>query len=274
MPIVESQFGYHLIEILDKGKETKQVRIAFIEREMRPSSKTYQKYYAEASEFGGKYNTFEKFDKAIIDLGLNKRIADQLHETDRNLPGVEGARELVKWAYKAKKNDISPVFEFGGKYVIAKLTSIKDKGILPLDAIKAEVEIEARKEKKAELLLKKLAEAKAAGNLEAIAGKLNTKVEPIQNVTFASGFVPGIGREAELTAEAFVLPKTKVSDPIKGESACFIMEVEEVKPAPAQTDFKQQLNNLSQQLKSRADYEVFEALKDKTEIKDYRIKFY
>lgn len=274
LPVVESQFGYHLIEILDKGKESKRVRVAFIERELKPSSKTYQKYYSQASEFGGKYNTAESFDKAIVDLGLNKRIADYIKETDRNLPGIEGARELVKWAFKAKKNEVSPVFDFGGKYIIAKLTVIKDKGILPLEAVRNEVEMEARKNKKAELLLKKLSDAKSAGTLDAIASKLNTRVEPIQSVSFAAGYIPGIGREPEILGQAFVLPKGKLSDPIKGENACFIMMVENVKPAPTATDYKQQQNNLQSQLKSRVDYEVFEALKDKTEIKDNRIKFY
>jgi peptidyl-prolyl cis-trans isomerase D len=274
LTIVESQFGYHLIEILDKGAETKRVRVAFIDREMRPSSKTYQKFYGQASEFGGKYNTAEKFDKAIIDLGLNKRIADFLKETDRNIPGVEGARELVKWAFKAEKNQISPVFEFGGKYIIAKLSSVKDKGVLPLDAVRTEVEAEAKKEKKAEILIKKLNESKVAGTLDAIASKVNGRVEPIQNVTFSAGFVPGLGREAEISAQAFILPKGKISDPIKGESGVYIMQVDEVKAAPATTDYKNQINTLAQQLKSRAEYEVFEALKEKSDIKDNRIKFY
>jgi peptidyl-prolyl cis-trans isomerase D len=274
LTVVESQFGYHLIEILDKGAETKRVRVAFIDREMRPSSKTYQKFYGQASEFGGKYNTAEKFDKAVIDLGLNKRIADFLKETDRNIPGVEGARELVKWAFKAEKNEISPVFEFGGKYIIAKLNSVKDKGVLPLDAVRTEVEAEAKKEKKAEILIKKLNDAKGAGSLDAIASKLNGRVEPIQNVTFSAGFVPGLGREAEISAQAFILPKGKLSEPIKGESGVYIMQVDEVKTAPATTDYKNQINTLAQQFKSRAEYEVFEALKEKSDIKDNRIKFY
>lgn len=275
MPIVESQFGYHLIEILDKGKETKRVKVGFIDREQRPSSKTFQKFYSQASEFAGKNNDAAKFDKAIIDMGLNKRIAENIKEVDRNIPGVEGARELVKWAYKAKKDEISPVFEFSGKYIIAKLNVIKDKGTLPLEAVKPEVEMQAKKEKKAEMLIKKMQDASSgASSIEQIAAKLNGKVEPVENITFAAGFIPGMGREPELNALPFNLTKGKISAPVKGDNGVFVVVVEEIKePAPT-TDYKTQLTNIGQQLKQRVDYEMFEALKEKANVVDNRIKFF
>ena len=43
---------------------------------------------------------------------------------------------MIRWAYQAEKGDVSKVFTFGDKYVIGRLTDIRDKGILPLDAVR------------------------------------------------------------------------------------------------------------------------------------------
>lgn len=59
--------------------------------------------------------------------GLNKRIADNIRETDKSVPGLESPRELVRWAYQANKGDISKAFTFGDKYVVAHLTDVKKR---------------------------------------------------------------------------------------------------------------------------------------------------
>jgi peptidyl-prolyl cis-trans isomerase D len=126
MPVVISQFGVHIIEILDKGAPTKQVQIASVERKIEPSQKTYDNVYNKAMEFASKNTTPESFDSSIVKQGLNKRIADNIRENDKNIPGLEQPRELVRWAYSAKKDDISKVFTFGNKYAIGHLTEIRE----------------------------------------------------------------------------------------------------------------------------------------------------
>ena len=112
MPIVTSQFGVHLIEVTAKGPSTRQVQVAILQRKIEPSQKTYDLLYNKASEFAVKNTTGESFDSSIVKQGLNKRIADNIRENDKNVPGLEQPRELVRWAYAAKKNDVSKVFTF------------------------------------------------------------------------------------------------------------------------------------------------------------------
>lgn len=277
MPIVESQFGIHLIEITDKGKESKSINVAYLVREVRPSNKTFQSFYAKASEFAGKNNTAESFDKAIVDMGMNKRIADNVKELDRNLPGIQGARDIVRWAYKAKQNEISPVFEASGKYIVAKLTAIKDKGTLPFETVKDKVEIEAKREKKADMMAKEMEDAIKGGSssLDALATKFKTSVMNADNANFGSGFVPGLGREEEVSGYVFAAPKkSQLSKVIKGEMGVYVIKVDEVvEPAASADNFKTNRDQLTQQTKQRADYELFEALKDKADVKDNRAKF-
>ena len=182
MPIVTSQFGVHLIEIMEKGSLSRQIQVAVVERKIEPSQKTYDLLYNKASEFGSRNLNSTSFDSSIVKQGLNKRIADNIREIDKNIPGLEQPRELVRWAYGAKIGEISKVFTLGDKYVIANLKDIREKGFLPLESVKDPITAEVRKQKKAELLIEKFNNASAA-SVDAIAQKLNVTATDAENIT-------------------------------------------------------------------------------------------
>ncbi len=273
MPIVTSQFGVHLIEILDKGASTKQIQVAVVERKIDPSQKTFDLIYNKANEFASKNISGESFDSSIVKLGLNKHIADNIKENDKNISGLDQPRELVRWVYSAKKGDISKVFTIGDKYVIAHLVDIREKGFLPLESVKDQVTLEVRKQKKAEMLIEKFNKA-TASNIDAIAKKLNTTTIDADNVTLANNFIPGIGNEPDAVGTIFALKTNQISKPIKGENAVIVVLVKSFKePAPSK-DYSAIIKQLGDQHRSRSDYEVFNALKEKAGIEDNRGKFY
>ena len=96
LTIVKSDFGVHLIEVMDKSPASKQVKVLVLDRKIEPSQKTYDNIYNKASEFASKNITEESFDSSIVKQGLNKRIADNLRENDKNVPGLDQPRELVE----------------------------------------------------------------------------------------------------------------------------------------------------------------------------------
>ena len=273
--IVESQFGFHLIEVTGRGVEKRKVEIATIDRAVEPSSQTFQAMYGKASEFAGKNTTAPLFDSAIVKQGMNKRIAENIRETDKNLAGLENARELVRWAYTAKKGDISKVFELSNKYVIAQLTEIKDKGILPLDAVKTQVETEAKKEKKAQQFTASFKAAMAGvTSLYQLAPKVKATAEKVDNQAFANATVMGIGREGAVVGNVFAMKANKISEPIKGDAGVFVVQVSEIIAPPPAKDYKANQTQVQGALKQRVDYELFEALKEKADVQDNRAKFY
>lgn len=273
MPIVASQFGVHLIEITEKGPATRQVQLAIVERKIEPSQKTYDEMYNKANEFAATNSSTEAFNDAIIKQGLNKRIADNLRETDRNVAGLEQPRELIRWAYTAKKGDLSKVFTFGDKYVIATLTDIREKGFLPLEAVKDQVTAEVRKQKKAEMLIEKF--KNATGNtVDEIASKLNLTAIDGDNVSFANGYIPNLGNEPAIVGTIFSLKSGQLSKPIKGDNAVAVLTVKSFQEPPATTDYSANIKSVADTRKSRSDYEVFNALKEKAEIEDNRANFY
>ncbi len=276
MTVVESQFGIHLIEILDRSKETRRLNIATVERLTEPSDKTFQNIYSKASDFSTKNRTLEAFEAAATEGGYNVRIAPNIKPMEGKVAGLDNPRPIIQWAYNtAKKGDVSEVYEVGNKYVVVVLAEKYEKGVKPLETIKEELEAEVRKEKKAEQFIKEF-EAALAGNpaIDALAGKMNAPVETAQNVVFSAGSIPGMGKEPEVLGTIAALKVATVSKPVKGLSGVYVVYVDNVVEAPEVTDFAPAKKQLAQTLASRADYEVYEALKDKAEVKDNRVKFY
>jgi peptidyl-prolyl cis-trans isomerase D len=276
LQVVESQFGMHLIEVTDKGKESKRLLVSIVERNSTPSSATYQFYYGKASEFAGKNNNKDLFEKAAKEQGLNKRTAEYLRETDRNFNGIENAREVVRWAYGAKKEEVSPVFQIGEKYLVAMLTKIKEKGTLPLEEVKDLVEIEAKKQKKADKFIAEFeANMKSASSIEQIAQKMNLQLETASNQSFINGVLGNYGREATIVGAAFGSKAKVLSKPSKGDNAVFVYIVTDYTEAPASTDnYVSNAKNVESAVRQRVDYEIFEALKEKADIEDRRAVFF
>ena len=273
MAIVISQFGVHLIEIMDKGVPSKQVQVAIVERKIEPSQKTYDNIYNKAMEFASKNPDAPSFESSIVKQGLNKRIADNIRENDKNILGLDQPRELVRWAFTAKKDDISKVFTFGDKYAIARLTEIREKGTLPLDLVKDQVTAEVRKTKKADILIEKF--NKASGTtIDEIAQKLNTTATDADNVTFANNYIPGIGNEPAVVGTIYNAKANQITKPIKGDNGVAVVYIVSVKEAPPITDIPGNKKQITDQRKSRSDYEVFNALKEKANIDDNRGRFY
>ena len=273
MPIVTSQFGIHLIEITDKGVPAKQVQIATLERKVEPSQKTYDDIYAKANQFASVNKTVELFDSACIKQSLSKRIADNIRETDKNIPGLDSPRELIRWVYEAKTGEVSKAFSLGEKYVIAKLVQIKDKGTLPLDIVREQVTAEVRKDKKAEQMIERI-NAAGATTIEALAQKLNITTTDVDAINFQNPYVQGLGNEPKVVGTIFGMKQGTLSKPVKSESGVIVLFVKSITAPAAITDYSTNIKQIVDQRRSRSEYEVFNALKEKANIEDNRGKFY
>ncbi len=271
--VVESQFGYHIIEVVDQKGNTEKRAVTFIDRAVEPSTKTFQVVYGSADEFARSITSLASFDQEIANRGLNKRIASSLKENDKTIAGLENPRELIRWAYKAEKEDVSEVFELGNTFVVAALTAVREEGFTALDEIKEELEAGAIKEKKAAKFMEEF-EAARAGDIQTIADNMNLPLELKDNILFSAAAVSGLGREPALLGTVGGMETGDISKPIKGGQGVYVVYLESRADAPAQADYRTNASILNSSLSSRVDYEVFEALKEKADIVDNRAKFF
>ncbi|MGI8892929.1 MAG: peptidylprolyl isomerase [Bacteroidia bacterium] len=273
MPIVETQFGIHIIEITDQSKTSPRAEVALLVKDIDPSSNTFQRAYSEASEFAASSNTTEKFDNAVKERGLNKQIADNVKINDRNMQGLEGTREIVRWAFQdSKKGDVSKAFELSDRYVVAHLVGAKDKGIPTMDQVREQVEVEAKKEKKTEMIQQKA--ANAGNDIEKIAAAVNAPVQAADNITLSNPVIPGAGREPFVVGYAFGMNKGDVSKALKGETGVYFVKLENITEAPEKTEFTAEKQQIRQTKTSRAEFDVFNALKENANVEDNRSRFY
>jgi peptidyl-prolyl cis-trans isomerase D len=268
MKIVTSQFGVHLIEIMDQSKTTKRVKVIFVDRKVEPTTKTFNAVLSKANDFISKTPSGDQFASSAKNLGLPVRPADNIKETDKTLPGMENSRELIVWAFKAKKGEMSKVYAVGQKYVIGHLLDIKEKGFASLDNIRPRIELLVKKDKKASMLMDKM-----KGSVDEVASKNNLTVDTTSKVSFQSGGIPGHGMEYDVVGTIFSM-KTGETKTIKGSNGVYVITLQGFINPDAPANFNGMKGQMMQQVQQKAENGFFEALKELANIVDNRGKYF
>jgi peptidyl-prolyl cis-trans isomerase D len=269
--MIETSFGYHVIEITGKSDEVEKMQLAVLSRKVDPSGETYQMFYSEASRFAGENQTAEKFNSAVKEKNLIPRTVPNIRLMQDQIAGLDNPRQLIQWTFKSEEGAISEVFEFGNKYVIAQLTAKREKGVSTFEQMKGELTFEVRKEKKGKTLTEKMANAT---DLNQLATTVGGKINPAKGVGFMSFQLPGAGIEPSVLAYATSLEENKISVPIIGNMGVYVIKVLTKNQAPATEDYTAAKKSASQNLQSRATYEAYKVLKEAAEVEDFRNKFY
>ncbi|MGB0403196.1 MAG: peptidylprolyl isomerase [Salibacteraceae bacterium] len=271
MPIVFTQFGYHLIEITDMTERKEKVEIVNITRTIEASDETFEKAYNKASEFSIQNGTLETFIVAAEENPeLNVQSFDFVKEGDKTLGSIENPRSIIRWAYGAEVGQVSDVYEIGNQFIVASLSSIKNKGVLPFEEAKDRLEEEVKKEKKAEFILAKIGSTKG---IEAIAKGLGKSVQTTSDVSFANFSIPQIGPESKVLGIAYGLNEGEESEVIKGDNGIYVIRVDRIANSDA-GNLDLTKNQIARSIGTRVDYEVFEALRERGNVEDNRHKFY
>jgi len=273
--VVETDFGFHVIHITDLTTPLKKARVAIIQRELVPSTDTYQFIYSQANKFAVENKTIDLFEKAVVELGKPKRIADNIKIMDNNIVGLSSPREIVRWAYDEKTdvNSISRIFEIDDKFIIAVLKGKTEKGIPRLEDIKDKIEPLAIKMLKADLLEKRLKDI-GTGSLENMAQKAGVKVELASDMRFSSNNMPAIGPEPKVIGTALALSKGTISQPIKGNNGVFVVQVNNINEAPETDNYMSSKMMMKNYFVQRVQFDINNALEKVYKVEDNRHIFY
>lgn len=276
---VYTQFGIHLVQVTQRSEPVKKARVATITRPITPSKQTRDSVYAEAVKFASKNNTGAKFEQAITDNELTKKLAPNLRANDERISGLQNPRAFVRAVFKTEAGQIiqdekkNPIFELGDRYVIGVVSVVRQKGIAPFELVRNDIEVEVRKQKKAEKIIADW-QGKLSSGLEAIAQQAGGEVKQAENIKFSSFQIPGAGIEPKVIATATTMQKDELSKPIAGEMGVYVIKVTSITSPPQKEDFAPEKQSISRNLAQRASYQVFNALKELADIKDYRSKFF
>jgi peptidyl-prolyl cis-trans isomerase D len=273
---VTTQFGAHLINIQEKTSPIAKANVLILSREIEPSSKTIDEYYAKANDFAVNAQNYEAFKNQAKERNLFIVNYEGLRAEDRKINDLGNSRELVQWAFNPERevNDVSKVFDFEGKYVVASLVGIKEKGFPPYEQLKTELTPLAIIDKKAESFAAEFVKASSGkSDLNAVASEIGLQVNTA-SFTFGSFSVPSAGVEPGLIGKAFAMPAQKISDPIQGKAGSYVIVVNDIQKVDIPEDLAEQKKTISSTMSGRVESSVNNALKKVANVEDNRYKFF
>jgi parvulin-like peptidyl-prolyl isomerase len=270
LQIVQSEFGWHLIEVT--GKNFPFTKIAKISRDIEPRNETIKAAYASAKDFTINCSDTASFRAAAKNLNGGTQVikAPNIRANATNVSGLSDAGEFVSWAFSAEMGEISQPMRIGNEYIIAALTDIREKGVPTLQNIYDQAKAEVIKQKKAE----KYVELMKEGSLQDIASRISSEIKKAEKVTFRASNIPGSGisaQENKLVGICMGLEKDKISSPIIGEGGVYVVQrTGDIQSETSQDDYKSDKERQSMSYRQRAANAVGNALRESAKIEDYR----
>ena len=272
MGVVETQFGYHLIEVQGQKNKQEAYKIATVTKEIEPSEATLTQVFSESAKFEEAVRNGD-FTKAAEEKGLTPKPVNKIGKLDSNIPGIGYNRSIVNWAFQedTKVGDIKRE-NINNMYVIAQLTRKSDKKAL-MSIAEASVTVTPilRNQKKAQ----KIRESITGTTLQEMATSQNIATKTADAITRSSPTIAGAGTEPLVVGSAFGTKSGEMTPLIDGETGVFAVRVVSSTKAPALESYVAYVNQLKTAINANAiNTKVFNALKNAADIEDNRADFY
>jgi peptidyl-prolyl cis-trans isomerase D len=275
MPIVRTQYGVHLIEILGQ-KKAEITKLADISRGVRASAKTVKNGWNEANEFSINYSDADSFRNAVDTAGYTPKEANAIRLNAQNVGSLRDAYDIVRWSYKAEVGEVSQPIKNGSTWVVALLSAAREGGEPLLEDIRDDVETKVIEEKKAEMYIEIMGDP-SLGSPSAIADAADTRVRKANATAFNALSIPGAGagKEPEVLGLAFGIPVGEMSKPIRGTSGIYVLApTGEIIPAQPKdnylTEYSSVIKNFQDRASSLAATGFYGSIKEKADITDDR----
>ncbi len=268
--VVETQFGYHIIDIKDQKNKQKAVKIATIAQKIEVSEKTSNDVFKKTTKFEMTSSKGNFAEVAAADKYEVKPV-NKIKALDEFIPGLQSQRTIVQWAFDEERA-IGSIKRFQVKdgFAVVQLTAKAKAGLMSVADARTNVEGIIRNEKKGA----KIIAGFSGATIEEIAKSQKVTVKNAASLTLKNPTISGAGNEPKVVGTAFGLEKGKVSKPIQGEKGVYVIEVTGKTEAKKLDNYKSYANKATKEQINAVDSQVIKALKEAAEIEDSRAKFY
>jgi len=234
--VVKTDFGYHIIDLISQKDFKTAYKIANVAKEIIASDVTVNKASLDATKASA-IKTKAELEKYIAKNGLSlTAVPNMIKENDYQAGALQDARGLIRWAFEAKKGDISEPFSVGDQFIVAVLDKINDKGVQDAATARPGCEAIIRNNKKADIIKKKIGSNPTLESVASAYGKQIQGAGADSTITFNSQIINGVGMEAKVIGAAFNKEyQSKVSPLIDGTTGVFIVKVNSIQNKPAET---------------------------------------
>jgi len=273
--VVTSSYGTHLVQITEKTSPIKKYKIGAIMTEVVPSQDTYNKLYNSLNQYISQNNNLEKFKSAAAEAGYMCQPNVQLLENQTNIANIENSRQVIRWVNSNKKGSISDIFECQNYFVVAAVEGELKAGFRSLAEVSDILKRELINEKKGAKIVDFL-KAKNITSLENYAIAMNSTIQDVKFVTFATPRITAIGSEPVVNAYAITSEVGQITPPFAGKNAAYVLSVTNKNKIDQTYDEAQQ----KQQMNMQNSYRVMQIIQDnsllksKATVEDNRSRFY
>lgn len=269
--IVKTDFGFHVVEILDQKAKSRMVKVATLAQTIEPSENTIDDVFNRTSKFEIALQD-KDFQAVAKENDVVVRPVNNIKELDENIPGLGSQRAIVRWAFEdgTKVGDYKRFSIPGLGYAVVQISAVNEKGLMTPEAASASVIPEIRKEKKARMIREKI----SGSTVDAVAKSQNVAVSNASAVNMKNPTLSGAGLEPKVVGVAFGLKEGETSKLIDGNKGVFMVQVSKKTAAPKLDNYQAIVNRLNGARLNTSQMKAYEALKETADIEDNRATFY
>ncbi|MEC8401666.1 MAG: peptidylprolyl isomerase [Bacteroidota bacterium] len=265
---VETTYGVHLIEVLDRRSEVEEARVAFITKPVSASAGTAREAYAMASEFAINATDKESLMAAAADAGYATGEANSIAPAARSIAGVRDAAEIVSWAYRSEAGEVSNPILTPDFYIVVHLDAATKAGVPELESVRDEMREGAINEAKGELYAEKMDGA----NLEDIAAAVGETVKTGRDLSIKFPTVRGSGASTEpkVAGAALAIPVGSMSSPIVGTHGVWVIAPQNVTEAGSKDSYLEEQSTLASRARTNFPFTVLNTMQKAAGVEDNR----
>lgn len=276
--VVETDYGYHIINIEDKKSGAMTYKVANLVKTIKASDKTENEVYTKATRFiqqiqGKSFNDFSNIAKKGNFQFFNPK---EVGRFSGQLPGLgtDKDQDIIAWAFhkKRKKGDTEIFTVDGtGDRIVAYVNGVQDAGTADPEAVRDQIEPIIKNKLIAKRITDQITAAKAT-SLDQIAKLFGTSKMSGQ-VNMLSPQVAG-AMEPKVAGAAFGVAKGKLSMPVEGMTGVYVLvkNSETVNKQPG--DIKQVTEAIAGQNSQQFGQALLKSLQDNADIEDFRIELF
>lgn len=268
--------GCIIAQVTDRRAMITKYDVAVIKRPIEFSKETYAKAYNDFSHFIASNPSQEDIEANALKEGYNLQERKDMFSNEHSVAGVKSTRDVLRWVFNedTEVGDVSPLYECGNNdhMLVVILTGIHKEGYRKLEDVKDYLTQEVIKDKKAELLIEKLANVKSLADAMKVEGIVT---DTIKHVTFNSPtFIVKTGASEPIISA--ITAKTEVNNfagPVKGNGGVYTVQVIGKNKTAETFDIKKETTQ-QETMNLRGASRFINELYEKAEVEDNRYIFY
>lgn len=274
--VVETQFGYHIINIEDKKPGAMGYKVANLVKAVKPSDATEAETDKKARRFiqqvqGKSFNDFVNIAKKGNYQFSNPKQAKRFDGQLQGL-GTDKDAEILAWAFDKKREKGDTEFftvDGTGDKIVVYLNGKQAKGTADPESVRDQIEVVVKNKLAAKQISEKIGKA---GSLDQIAKQFGTTKQSAQ-VNLLNPSVAG-SMEPKVAGAAFGAKKGQLSKPVEGGTGVYVLvkKNEIVNKQPG--DLKQFTESVTQRSAGMFGQAWLKSLQDNAKIDDYRIEIW